>query len=571
MADIEVIIDNTPQVFEIGEAAIGRVGPRGEKGDRGEPLKYENLTPAQKAEMRGPKGDRGERGERGEAGETGKPGLDGNPGPAGPAGKDGVGIQNVELDHNTHGLNITLTNGTKYTTSSVKGERGERGERGYSGEAGRDGVGISNVQKDGQYDMKVNLTDGNSYKITDVRGPKGDRGDVGERGPIGPKGDPLKYTDLTSQQKEELKGPKGDPGKPLTFDDLTEQQKAQLKGEKGEPGTTDYNQLTNKPDLTAKADVSYVDTRYAMLHTSKADKHYVDSQDTVLTKRIDTGLESKVNRAGDTMTGSLVLSTNTVNPLELATTSTASWQELNMSHMGSGTQNTIIFNAQNSANIKTRYAQIQAFMFDRQRSLGSVIISTSKDGGMRQVATFLAEELRLENSKLTFGASDVAMIAGNGMPNGKVLAPVGSTYIDRDATNGAIRWIKKTDGNSVNGWAVDYGDTGWRNITPNPLPANTDKTDCKIRRVNDVVEVAIGYTNVINATEMVYTNSLPLGFRPAQNVFVTGISTGPSTSRSGGVAIDGTRIRWQSTVGNWRTAYARYTTDDAWPATLPGA
>ena len=128
----------------------------------------------------------------------------------------------------------------------------------------------------------------------------------------------------------------------------------------------------------------------------------------------------------------------------------------------------------------------------------------------------------------------------------------------------------ETGGNSVNGWAVDYGDTGWRNITPNPLPANIDKTDCKIRRVNDVVEVAIGYTNVINATEMVYTNSLPLGFRPAQNVFVIGISTGPGTSRTGGVAIDGTRIRWQSTVGNWRTAYARYTTDDPWPATLPG-
>ena len=419
--------------------------------------------------------------------------------------------------------------------------------------------------------MKVNLTNGSSYKITDVRGPKGDRGDVGERGPIGPKGDPLRYTDLTSQQKEELKGPKGDPGKPLTFDDLTEQQKAQLKGEKGEPGTTDYNQLTNKPNLALKADVSYVDTRYAILHTSKADKDYVDSQDIVLTKKIDTGLQGKVDKAGDTMTGNLVLSTNITNPLELATTSTAGWQELNMSHMGGGTQNTIIFNAQNSANIKTRYAQIQAFMFDRQRSLGSVIISTNKDGGMRSVVTFLAGELRLESSKLTFGASDVAMIAGNGMPNGKVLAPVGSTYIDRDATNGAIRWIKKTGGNSINGWAIDYGDTGWRNITPNPLPANIDKTDCKIRRVNDVVEVAIGYTNVINATEMVYINSLPLGFRPAQNVFVTGISTGPGTSRTGGVAIDGARIRWQSTVGNWRTAYARYTTDDVWPATLPGA
>lgn len=362
-----------------------------------------------------------------------------------------------------------------------------------------------------------------------ISGPQGPQGVQGPAGTTGPKGE---------QGIQGQTGPQGVPGP---------------TGPKGDPGTTDYNQLVNRPDLTLKAD-----------------KSYVDDQDRALTKKIDTGLQDKVNKSGDTMTGNLVLSTNTANPLELVTTSTANWQELNISHMGGGTQNTIIFNAQNSANIKTRYAQIQAFMFDRQRSLGSVIISTGKDKDMRQVVTFLAGELRLESSKLTFGASDVAMIAGNGMPNGKILAPVGSTYIDRDATNGAIRWIKKTGGNSVNDWSVDYGDTGWRDITPNPLPANIDKTNCKIRRVNDVVEVAIGYTNVINATEMVYTNSLPLGFRPAQNVFVTGTSTGPGTSRTGGVAIDGTRIRWQSTIGNWRTAYARYTTDDPWPITLPG-
>lgn len=421
MANITITADGIVQVIKIGEVITGPQGPQGVQGEPGKPLRYEDLTPTQKAELKGSKGDKGDTGERG---------PQGVPGPVGPAG------------------------------------------------------------------------------------PKGEQGIQGQT------------------------GPQGAPG---------------AAGPKGDPGTTDYNQLDNKPNLALKAD-----------------KNYVDGQDTVLTKRISEGLQDKVDRAGDMMTGNLALSTNTVNPLELTTTSTSGWQELSMSHMGGGTQNTIIFNAQNSANVKTRYAQIQAFMFDRQRTLGSVIISTSRDGNMRSVVTFLTGELRLESSKLTFGASDVAMIAGNGMPNGKVLAPVGSTYIDRGATNGAIRWIKKTGGNSVNGWAVDYGDTGWRNITPNPLPANIDKTDCKIRRVNDVVEVAIGYTNVINATEMVYTNSLPLGFRPAQNVFVTGISTGPGTSRTGGVAIDGTRIRWQSTVGNWRTAYARYTTDDPWPTTLQG-
>ena len=433
-----------------------------------------------------------------------------------------------------------IYNNRRSVAFNLHARRGMRGETGNVGPQGKTGVGISSVEQSGN-NLIIHTDDGNSYTITNVKGAPGDKGDTGPRGlqgipgPVGPA------------------GAKGEPGQTGPAGPAGAQGPMGPTGPKGDPGTTDYNQLDNKPNLALKAD-----------------KTYVDSQNTALTEKIDTGLQGKVDKAGDTMTGNLVLSTNTTNPLELSTTSTSGWQEFNMSHMNGGTQNTIIFNAQDSSNIKTRYAQIQAFMFDRQRTLGSVIISTSRDGNMRSVVTFLAGELRLESSKLTFGASDVAMIAGNGMPNGKVLAPVGSTYIDRDATNGAIRWIKKTGGNSVNGWAVDYGDTGWRNITPNPLPANIDKTDCKIRRVNDVVEVAIGYTNVINATEAVYTNSLPLGFRPAQNVFVTGISTGPGVSRTGGVAIDGTRIRWQSTVGNWRTAYARYTTDDAWPETLPG-
>ena len=240
-----------------------------------------------------------------------------------------------------------------------------------------------------------------------------------------------------------------------------------------------------------------------------------------------------------------------------------------MSHMGGGTQNTIIFNAQNSANTKTRYAQIQAMMFERQRALGSIILSTNSPTGMKQIVTFLAGELRLENSKLTFGANDVAMIAGNGMPNGVVLAPVGSTYIDKDATNGAIRWVKKTGARNT-GWVVDYGDTGWRNITPNPLPANIKSTSCKIRRVNDMVELAIGYTEIISVAEVVYINPLPQGFQPTPGIFITGESTGPGTSRSGGVSVDGSRVRLQASIGQYRTAYITYSTHQPYPTQLPG-
>ena len=400
-----------------------------------------------------------------------------------------------------------------------------------------------------------------------ITGPPGPQGVQGEPGK------PLRYEDLTPAQKAELKGPKGDRGDtgPIGPQGIpgpvgptgAKGEAGQAGpagpagaqgpiGPKGDPGTTDYNQLDNKPDPILKAD-----------------KTYVDSQNTALTKRIDEGLQDKVNKAGDTMTGNLTLSTNNVNPLELMTTSTAGWQELNMSHMGGGTQNTIIFNAQNSANIKTRYAQIQAFMFDRQRALGSVIISTSRDGNMRSVVTFLAGELRLENSRLTFGASDVAMIAGNGMPNGKVLAPVGSTYIDRDATNGAIRWIKKTGGNSVNGWAVDYGDTGWRNITPNPLPANIASTTIKVKRCGDIVEFSMGSSEFVSATETKMFDRLPEGFRIPGGVYINA-GLGPGTSHSGCISLTSDQVKTQASIGKYKTTYVRYTTDDPWPTTLPG-
>ena len=54
-------------------------------------------------------------------------------------------------------------------------------------------------------------------------------------------------------------------------------------------------------------------------------------------------------------------------------------------------------------------------------------------------------------------------IHGTGMPNGKVTAPVGTTYVDTAVTNGAIKWIKRS-GDGSQGWEVLTGDTGWRNL-----------------------------------------------------------------------------------------------------------
>ena len=86
---------------------------------------------------------------------------------------------------------------------------------------------------------KVNVKD--DAQIIKIKGDKGDPMRYEDLTPEqkaelkGPKGDALRYEDLTEEQKAELKGPKGDA---LRFEDLTEEQKAELKGQKGEDGVS---------------------------------------------------------------------------------------------------------------------------------------------------------------------------------------------------------------------------------------------------------------------------------------------------------------------------------------------
>lgn len=90
---------------------------------------------------------------------------------------------------------------------------------------------------------KVNVKD--ATQIIKLQGPKGEPGPKGEDGVQGPKGEPLRFEELTDAQKLELKGEKGDKGEqgitgpkgePFKYTDFTEEQLAALKGEKGETG-----------------------------------------------------------------------------------------------------------------------------------------------------------------------------------------------------------------------------------------------------------------------------------------------------------------------------------------------
>ena len=109
------------------------------------------------------------------------------------------------------------------------------------------------------------------------------------------------------------------------------------------------------------------------------------------------------------------------------------------------------------------------------------------------------QTLSLNNGTLSIsGGNSVALpvsryeIHGTGMPNGVVEAEIGTTYIDKNKTNGAFKWIKTTNGGNQ-GWEVLTGDTGWRTLNSiSKLTVDGRTSTIKIRRVNNLVTYQFG-------------------------------------------------------------------------------
>ena len=186
-------------------------------------------------------------------------------------------------------------------------------------------------------------------------------------------------------------------------------------------------------------------------------------------------------------------------------------------------------------------------------------------------------------------------IHGTGMPNGKVTAPVGTTYVDTNATNGALKWIKRT-GDNNQGWEVLTGDTGWRTL---PIVSKLGNSYLKVRRKNDTVMYQFGglqwgwfgiirrggpgYSVQASDRErncfILMAQKIPMGFRSEFSLigtifndkgkrYGTWYLAGPS---------DGNHLRFQfddpiptdSDIGDIRVSAISYLTSEPWPSTLP--
>lgn len=186
-------------------------------------------------------------------------------------------------------------------------------------------------------------------------------------------------------------------------------------------------------------------------------------------------------------------------------------------------------------------------------------------------------------------------IHGTGMPNGKVSAPVGTTYVDTAVTNGALKWIKRS-GAGNQGWEVLTGDTGWRTLN---IRSKLGSSYLKVRRKNDTVMyqfggLSWGWFGVVRRGGAGYEAQ---GSDRERNCYILGLSGVPQGFRSessliGGIYNDrgtpyGTwylggygdsnMLRFQFSdpvptdrdIGDIRVSSISYLTSEPWPGVLP--
>lgn len=138
----------------------------------------------------------------------------------------------------------------------------------------------------------------------------------------------------------------------------------------------------------------------------------------------------------------------------------------------------------------------------------------------------------LENRPSTGGAVASATsseIRGTGMPNGLVEAPIGTTYIDTAKTNGALKWIKTTDGGTT-GWKVIEGDTGWLTVFEKKFSDDVTRR-LRIRRINNQVSVLFEgesygasfiktFQDNFDYKKLMANGKITDGFKPASTISV---------------------------------------------------
>ena len=186
-------------------------------------------------------------------------------------------------------------------------------------------------------------------------------------------------------------------------------------------------------------------------------------------------------------------------------------------------------------------------------------------------------------------------IHGTGMPNGVVEAEIGTTYVDKNKTNGAFKWIKTTNGGNQ-GWEVLTGDTGWRRLN---ISSKLNTASLHIRRVNNMVTyqfggLSWGWFGIVRRGGQGYVaqptdlerncfilnhNQIPEGFRTPNSLIgsIYNDNGVPYGTWYIGNPSDVNHLRFQflnpvptdRDIGDIRVSTISYFTDEPWPVELP--
>ena len=189
------------------------------------------------------------------------------------------------------------------------------------------------------------------------------------------------------------------------------------------------------------------------------------------------------------------------------------------------------------------------------------------------------------------GRSNEYEIHGTGMPNGKITAPVGTTYVDTAVTNGALKWIKRKGDNNQS-WEVLYGDTGWKKFG---ISSGYNQATLRVRRINNMITYKLdgvsnnrfgitrrggpGYLSHASDPErnvyILYNNRIPMGYRPTMSTsgqIFDGNGNPYGTWYIGGIT-DGNYFMFHFTnpvptdnnITDIVVSNISYITDDPWP------
>lgn len=500
---------------------------------------------------------------------------------------------------------------------SLKGDRGlqgppgPQGEHGAEGRPGRDGRSAYEIADGG-----LSFSSEQEWAAS-LKGPKGD---IGERGPMGPQGlqGPPGQNGEPGQQGIQgptgLTGPKGDPGPkgdnglqgpPGPQGQQGEKGQDGQKGERGEPGPIGPQGpigLTGPKGADGKDGKSayeiakengYEGTKEEWLKSLKGERGPVGPEGP-RGERGETGQQGIQGIQGERGERGSPFSIHRTFRTKEQLEADRTVQEGGMAVVASNNPDT----DEDNGRLYVRTAEGWTFLLDLSGVKG---IQGPAGVGIPQRLTLSENTLTLSDGggsvtlPSSSGQGGQYEIHGQGMPNGKVEAPVGTTYVDTNATNGALKWIKRT-GTNNRGWEVLTGDTGWRTLNIN---SKLGASYLKIRRNNDTVMyqfggLSWGWFGIVRRGGPGYS------IQPSdreRNVFILGLRGIPEGFRSefsligniyndkgtpygtwyvGGPS-DANMLRFQFTdpiptdrdIGDIRVSPIMYLTSEPWPTRLP--